>query len=135
MFDVAPSELLLLGAVALIVIPPKDLPKAMRVAGYWVGKARGVARQFRAGFDDMIRDAELKEMDARGAAENDRIMREHPTSTLLTHEALAEASAAEPSVASAAEGPPVMVAKPRIAPTPPDTPTPARASVEPGEAL
>lgn len=78
MFDVAPSELLVLGAVALLVIPPKDLPKAMRVAGYWVGRARGVARQFRAGFDDMLRDAELKEMEQRWAAENERIMREHP---------------------------------------------------------
>jgi sec-independent protein translocase protein TatB len=83
MFDVAPSELLVLGAVALLVIPPKDLPKAMRVAGYWVGRARGVARQFRAGFDDMLRDAEFKEMEARWAAENERIMREHPPTQML----------------------------------------------------
>jgi sec-independent protein translocase protein TatB len=78
MFDVAPTELLLLGTVALLVIPPKDLPKAMRVAGYWVGRARGVARQFRSGFDSMLRDAELQEMEKRWAEENARIMREHP---------------------------------------------------------
>jgi len=88
MFDVAPSELLILGTVALLVIPPKDLPKAMRVAGYWMGRARSVARQFRAGFDDMLRDAELKEMEARWAAENERIMREHPpTPAMLPLEA------------------------------------------------
>ncbi len=78
MFDIAPTELLLLGAVAIIVIPPKDLPKAMRVAGYWVGRARGAARQFRAGFDNIIRESELQEMEKRWAEENERIMREHP---------------------------------------------------------
>ncbi|MFA5963997.1 MAG: twin-arginine translocase subunit TatB [Sphingomonas sp.] len=78
MFDIAPTELLLLGAVAIIVIPPKDLPKAMRVAGYWVGRARGAARQFRAGFDNIIRESELHEMEKRWAEENERIMREHP---------------------------------------------------------
>ena len=78
MFDIAPTELLLLGAVAIIVIPPKDLPKAMRVAGYWVGRARGAARQFRAGFDNIIRESELQEMEKKWAAENERIMRDHP---------------------------------------------------------
>ena len=33
MFDVAPTELLLVAMVALIVIGPKDLPKAMRFVG------------------------------------------------------------------------------------------------------
>lgn len=78
MFDVASSEVIILGAVALLVIPPKDLPKAMRVAGYWVGRVRGVARQFRTGFDSMVREAELLEMEKRWKEENDRIMREHP---------------------------------------------------------
>ncbi len=78
MFDVAPTELLLVAAVAVIVIGPKDLPKAMRVAGYWVGKARGVARQFRQGFDDMVREAEYAEMEKKWADDNARIMREFP---------------------------------------------------------
>jgi sec-independent protein translocase protein TatB len=78
MFDISPGELLLLGAVAIIVIPPKDLPKAMRVAGYWVGRARGAARQFRAGFDNIIRESELQEMEKKWAEENERIMRDHP---------------------------------------------------------
>jgi len=78
MFDIQFNELLVLGAVALVVIPPKDLPKAMRVAGYWVGRARSVAQQFRSGFDSMLRDAELQEMEKRWAEENARIMREHP---------------------------------------------------------
>ena len=78
MFDVASSEVVVLGIVALLVIPPKDLPKAMRVAGHWIGKVRGVANQFRSGFDTMIRESELQEMEKKWAAENERIMREHP---------------------------------------------------------
>ncbi len=46
MFDIASSELLLVVLVALLVIGPKDLPKALRVVGKWVGKARGVAAHF-----------------------------------------------------------------------------------------
>lgn len=76
--DIAPTELLVLGGVALLVIPPKDLPRAMRFAGQWVGKARGLARQFRSGFDDMIREAEFAEMEKKWKAENERIMREFP---------------------------------------------------------
>ena len=79
MFGIDSSELLLIALVALVVIGPKDLPKAMRFVGYWVGRARGVARQFRSGFDSMVREAELEEMEKRWAAENARIMSEHPT--------------------------------------------------------
>ena len=62
MLDIGSPELLLIAIVAIVVIGPKDLPKAMRVVGYWVGKARGTMRQFRAGFDAMVREAELAEI-------------------------------------------------------------------------
>ncbi|MHA6722335.1 Sec-independent protein translocase protein TatB [Sphingomonas sp. RS2018] len=94
MFDVAPTELLLVAIVALLVIGPKDLPKAMRFVGHWVGKARGVARQFRSGFDSMVREAELAEMEKKWADENARIMREHP----MTPPADAPAADAQPAL-------------------------------------
>jgi sec-independent protein translocase protein TatB len=78
MFDIASSEFLLVMLVALLVIGPKDLPKVLRVVGKWVGKARGVAAQFRSGFDEMVRQSELEEMEQKWKAENERIMREHP---------------------------------------------------------
>lgn len=110
MFDIAPSEFLLVAFVALVVIGPKDLPKAMRIVGYWVGKARGVARQFRSGFDSMVREAELEEMEKRWASENERIMREHPqTETLSDTPADAPADTVDP-----AEAEPVMVEKPEV---------------------
>lgn len=87
MFDVSSPELLLLGAVAIAVIPPKDLPRAMRFAGQWIGKARGMARHFRSGLDEMIRQAELEEIEKKWREENERIMREHPLHDAIEHPA------------------------------------------------
>jgi sec-independent protein translocase protein TatB len=78
MFGVDSSELLIVALVALVVIGPKDLPRVMRVVGQWVGRARGMARHFRSGIDEMIRQSELEEMEKKWREENDRIMREHP---------------------------------------------------------
>ena len=111
--DIAPTELLVLGAVALLVIPPKDLPRAMRFAGQWVGKARGLARQFRSGFDDMIREAEFAEMEKKWKAENERIMREFPQTVDM-----AALMAPKPQDVSDADPAPVMVEQPVIAPEP-----------------
>ena len=81
MFDIAPTELLIVALVALVVIGPKDLPRVMRTVGNWVGKARGMARHFRSGLDTMMREAELEEMEKKWKAENERIMREFPSAT------------------------------------------------------
>jgi len=78
MFDVAPTELMLVVVVALVVIGPKDLPKAMRFVGKWVGKARGMARHFRSGLDTMMREAELEELEKKWREQNEAIMREFP---------------------------------------------------------
>lgn len=78
MFDVAPTELLVLAIIALVVIGPKDLPRAMRFVGNWVGKARGMARHFRSGLDTMMREAEMEELEKQWRAQNDAIMREFP---------------------------------------------------------
>jgi len=61
-FDIGWPELLLIGVVALVVIGPKDLPRALRVAGYWVRKARTLSREFQNSVEQMVREAELEEM-------------------------------------------------------------------------
>ncbi|MBB3879538.1 Sec-independent protein translocase protein TatB [Sphingomonas pseudosanguinis] len=141
MFNIDSSEFLLVAIVALVVIGPKDLPKAMRVVGYWVGKARGVSRQFRQGFDNMVREAELEEMEKRWAAENERIMREHaadappavndpapaptptPTSPALVDHSPDHGSATATQHDDQSDRP-VMVEKPVIGPAPVDPHTP-----------
>lgn len=72
--------------VALLVIGPKDLPRVLRVVGKWVGKARGVAAHFRSGFDEMVRQSELEELEKKWKTENERIMREHPADPPADHQ-------------------------------------------------
>lgn len=55
-------ELVLIAVVALIVVGPKDLPKLMRSAGRMVAKARKLAGEFTAAFDQMAREAEMEEL-------------------------------------------------------------------------
>ena len=67
-------ELLLVAIVALLVVGPKDLPKLMRSVAGFVRKAREMAAEFTAGFEQMAREAEMEEM----RAEIDRLRRENP---------------------------------------------------------
>jgi sec-independent protein translocase protein TatB len=99
MFGIDSTELLLVALVALIVIGPKDLPRAMRAVGQFVGRARGMARHFRSGFETMMREAELEEMEKKWREENERIMREHPFAEPMTDPAALAAPAELPSAA------------------------------------
>lgn len=56
------SEIVLLGILALIVVGPKDLPLMLRKLGRWTAKLRGMAQEFRSGFDELARQAELDEL-------------------------------------------------------------------------
>lgn len=120
MFDIAPTEFLLFAVVALVVIGPKELPNAMRVVGRFVGKARGVARHFRSGFDSMVREAELEEMEKKWKAENDRIMREYNAPA----ETFAETAPTPVTSSAALDGAPptlINVSPPLPMTTPADT--------------
>ncbi|MGH7026626.1 Sec-independent protein translocase protein TatB [Brevundimonas sp.] len=55
-------EILVIGLVALLVVGPKDLPMLMRKVGQFVAKARGMANEFRASFDEMARQSELDDL-------------------------------------------------------------------------
>jgi len=67
MFDFAWSEIAVLGVIALVVIGPKDLPRALKTAGFMVRRARMMAREFQNSVDDMIREAELQEIREQAA--------------------------------------------------------------------
>jgi sec-independent protein translocase protein TatB len=62
MFDLAWSEIVLIGVVALIAIGPKDLPVAMKAVTEVIKKARRMAAEFQTHVDDMMRDANLDEV-------------------------------------------------------------------------
>jgi sec-independent protein translocase protein TatB len=81
MFDFAWSELAVIGVVALLVIGPKDLPKAIKAVGDFVRRARSMASEFRTHVDDMVKDAdlakvrdqinEIRNFDIKGAIEKE----------------------------------------------------------------
>lgn len=62
MFDIGWSELLVIAVVAIVVVGPRELPKLMRTFGYYAGKLRRAAAEFRRQFDDAMREAELDEV-------------------------------------------------------------------------
>ena len=55
-------DFLIVGAVALIVVGPKDLPVLMRKVGRFMARIRGMAAEFRASFDELARQSELDEL-------------------------------------------------------------------------
>ena len=62
MFGFSWAEIMLIMAVALIAIGPKDLPVAIRTVTKMMKKARGMAAEFQGHVDEMIREANLAEV-------------------------------------------------------------------------
>ena len=81
MFDIGAGELLVIVVVAILVIGPKDMPNAMRTAGRWIGKMRRMSGHFRAGIDEMVRQAEMEDMEKKWADRNAEIMAKYPTAS------------------------------------------------------
>ncbi|MCB2085656.1 MAG: twin-arginine translocase subunit TatB [Sphingomonadaceae bacterium] len=103
MFDIGASELLVIVVVAILVIGPKDMPGALRTAGRWIGKIRRTSAHFRAGFDAMVREAEMEEMERKWKEQNERIMAETPQGEMEPLPASAEAAASDTDAADANE--------------------------------
>ncbi|HUS95696.1 MAG TPA: Sec-independent protein translocase protein TatB [Hyphomicrobiaceae bacterium] len=62
MLDIGGMELLVIAIVALLVVGPKELPGLLRTIGRFVGAIKRQAQEFRAQFDEAIRDSELDEL-------------------------------------------------------------------------
>jgi len=63
MFDIGGWEFLVIVVVAIVVIGPKDLPAVMKAVSTWTAKARELAREFRAGLDELSREVELDKIE------------------------------------------------------------------------
>lgn len=59
MFDIAGTELLLIVALAVIFIGPKELPRVMRAIGAFARKARAVVADFQQNFEDLANQDDL----------------------------------------------------------------------------
>ena len=119
-------ELLIIGALALIVVGPKDLPMLMRKVGQFVGKMRGMANEFRASFDELARQSELEEL--RKEVEAMRV-NQQTVMTSLTSATSHEGSGVFDEINQHLSAPltpaaPLVVEAPEPAPPTPTIPTP-----------
>ena len=138
MLDIGATELLLIVVVAVVVIGPKDLPLALRTAGKWIGQMRRLSNHFRAGFDAMIRESEMAEMEKKWREQNEKIMQAQAGGATAEAAALPDASApapqsvqAEPIMSDPAEAPLAPPAPATIAPPPVPTPAPGEPAASP----
>ena len=60
MFDLDPGKLIVIGVVALIAIPSKDLPRVLRTLGQYSGRMRRMAVEFQEQFMEALRESELE---------------------------------------------------------------------------
>jgi sec-independent protein translocase protein TatB len=146
MFDLDISKMIIVGIVALAVIPPKDLPRVMRTVGQTIGKMRRMASEFQGQFMEAMREvereADLESVKKEFQAINDQakidtsfdpvgMMREDMTKAAAT-------SASAPEVVASDAATPEIgkseIDKPEIAlsgPEPAAAPAPADKEAEP----
>jgi sec-independent protein translocase protein TatB len=112
MFDFDISKMIIVGIVALAVIPPKDLPRVMRTVGQTLGKMRRMAAEFQGQFMEAMREvereADLESVKKEFQAINDQakidtsfdpvgMMRDDMTKAVATSAGAAEPAASEPA--------------------------------------
>ncbi len=62
MFDIGFWEICLVALVSLIVIGPEKLPKAARVAGFWVGKSRNMIASVKTEIKEELQAEEMRQI-------------------------------------------------------------------------
>ncbi|MBB3808631.1 Sec-independent protein translocase protein TatB [Pseudochelatococcus contaminans] len=143
MFDLSWSELLLVGAIALVVIGPRELPRVLRTAGQMLAKLKRTAADFQAHFSAAMREAELDEL--HNAVDKVKTAAGHiPSKTFdplrNVRDELRDAIQKPTSTASSTPGPDGVsrfssLAENAAAATPPLVHTPANIESLPAEAL
>ena len=132
MFDLDISKMIIVGIVALAVIPPKDLPRVMRTVGQTIGKMRRMATEFQGQFMEAMREvereADLDSVKKEFQAINDQakidtsfdpvgLMREDMTKAVATSAGVPEAVASDAATADIGKS---DIEKPEIALTGPE---------------
>ncbi|MCA0422988.1 MAG: Sec-independent protein translocase protein TatB [Proteobacteria bacterium] len=137
MFDISAGEFLVVGAIALVVIGPKELPGVLRSVGQTVGKLKRMAGEFRQQFDDAMREADLHEAQKSVQDTVNSATSFNPINTIrneirstVDEMKGATRSAEAAAMAPVEQGPPVSVMDPVIE-TPPVVSLPVEPVIEP----
>ncbi len=102
MFDIAFSELMIIGIVALLVIGPEKLPKVARTLGHLLGRAQRYVNDVKSDINREMQLDELKKLQAQvtdsARALEDSVRKEYDTARSAieapTQAAVAELEAA-----------------------------------------
>ena len=134
MFDIAFSELMLIGVVARVVIGPERLPKVARTAGQWLGRLNRYATQVKQEIDRDIKLEELRKMqqDVKDTAQRYEIQAGETLQRVeetVTQETAGISRAMEAMSGVSTEA--AAVAVPPVAPTMPTVPTAPDAALPP----
>ena len=62
MFGIAPSELLLVALIALVMVGPKDFPKVVRIFGQGLRYSRAMKQRMLATVGAVMREVELRDV-------------------------------------------------------------------------
>ena len=136
MFDIGWAELGGIAVVALIAIGPRDLPRALHAVGVWVGRARGLVREFQQGMEEIAREAELDDLRKKLAEAEEKANKEvglalEPIAEMNKEVGAALELPALPDLASVPGSPPVDAALE----TPADTPAPTLEAAKPADTI
>ena len=122
MFDIGWSELLVIGAIALIVVGPKDLPGLLRTLGKYAAQARGMAREFQRSMEEAAREADISNIKELREASNElRNLKKTP----FDYDPAKQKKAAGAATKTAAAAAGAAAAKPAAADETPAAPKPA----------
>src|SRR5881394_399514 len=125
MFDIGWSELAVIAVVALVVIGPKDLPKVLRTAGYWMRKVRTIAAEFQSSIEQMAREADLDDL-------RKQVEEANKAKQALEDQLSSDAAKIAAGAANLIDDPSIM--PPRVAAAePPEQTPPEPAALPPGE--
>lgn len=138
MFDIGWTELLVIAVVLIVVVGPKDLPPMLRAFGKMTQRARKVAGDFRAQFDEALREAELDDVrqtlsDAQKLNPVNSLREAMNPLRQMGNEIKADLQKATVAPENKTEVPPVAVSTPAPSMSLPETPplVPAPAQPEP----
>ncbi|RUM05838.1 Sec-independent protein translocase protein TatB [Rhizobium chutanense] len=142
MFDIGWTELLVIAVVLIVVVGPKDLPPMLRAFGKMTQRARKVAGEFRAQFDEALREAELDDVrqtisDAQKLNPVNSLREAMNPLRQMGNEIKADLQKASAAPENKTEVPPAAVSAPTPSMSLPETPplVPAPAQAEPAAAI
>ena len=142
MLEISWSELLILAVVTLVFVGPKELPVFLRTIGRYAGMLRRQANEFKAHFDEAMREAELaqmkEEMQKMQASVNAEVLKAEAMLKDAQQAGSIAPSQAQPAasftaVAQAAVFPPPAATQqtPAATPMPPAATVPAQPRLDP----